>query len=207
MKELISGYRKFYSEYFLSGSSVYKNLSQHGQSPKALVIACSDSRADPSIIMKAQPGDIFVIRNVANIVPPYQPGDGLLHGVSAAIEFAVKFLEVENIIVLGHSNCAGVNALLNPNDIPQTDFIGAWMDVAKPARVAVLSGEIPFEDGEINKCCEQEVVILSLSNLLQFPWIMQRVEQGKLKLHGWHFNISSGELQQYDPQEDEFIEV
>lgn len=207
MKKLIEGYREFYKEYFESGNMLYKSLHSEGQFPKALVIACSDSRVDPSILMQAEPGDIFAIRNVANIVPPYQPDDESLHGVSSAVEFAVRFLEVKDIVVLGHSECAGVNALLHPEVIKESDFIGPWMNIAKPARDTVLKDKRSLPEADINNCCEKEVIKLSLSNLTKFPWIKEKVENKHLRLHGWHFDLSNGKIAQYNPKLNEFVEI
>ena len=206
LNKLVSGYRDFYEKYFKSDKTVYKKLST-GQSPKTLVIACSDSRVDPAILMNADPGDLFVIRNVANIVPPCQVDDSL-HGVSAALEFAVRVLKVENIIILGHSGCAGVNALIHPEKVENSDFISNWIEVAKPAKNRMM---MKVEGGEITKdhehSCEREVIVLSLNNLLSFPWIVDSIEKSNLKIYGWYFDVVNGKITQYDANTNEFEAV
>jgi carbonic anhydrase len=204
IKNLIEGYREFYRKYFTSGDTLYEELAK-SQSPKTLVVACSDSRADPSIITNAGPGDIFVVRNVANLVPPYESGNQGQHGVSAALEFGVCVLEVRHIIILGHSNCAGIGALLNPGRMKNTDFIGKWMDIAKPAKEKVA--KLGAATDAARHQCEKEAIQLSLQNLLTFPWIRSAVEKGTLRLHGWYFSISGGTLEEYNPNTDRFEHV
>ena len=201
---LIEGYRAFYKRYFASGDTLYRELVKTGQSPMTLIIACSDSRVDPSILMNAEPGDIFVIRNVANLVPPYEIDDAGLHGVSAALEFAVRILEVEHIVIVGHSNCAGIQTLLNSDKIQHTDFIGKWMDVAKPAKEKTLNAVPDASKSVLQHTCEKESVLLSLDNLLTFPWIKSIVERGNLKLHGWYFSLEDGHLHEYNPNKAMF---
>jgi carbonic anhydrase len=202
---LIAGYQDFYKKYFNSGDMLYKTLARSGQSPKTLVIACSDSRVDPSIITHAKPGDLFVIRNVANLVPPFESIDSGHHGVSAAVEFAVRMLEVEHIVVLGHSKCAGIHALLEPDAVDETDFIGKWVNIARPARDKAFA---QAGDGELNDdhhhICERESIMLSLENLLSFPWIKDKVIEKKVRLHGWYFSVIDGSLKEYNPASGDF---
>lgn len=208
VKALIEGYRKFYARYYASGDPLYRELSAHGQSPKTLVIACSDSRVDPSIITKSGPGDIFVVRNVANLVPPYGPDVASLHGVSAALEFAVRILEVKHIVILGHSDCAGIAALLEPGKTDNTDFIGLWVNIAAKAREKTLSERQPDEcPREVQHRCEKESILLSLSNLTGFPWVRTRVKAGTLTLHGWYFSMNDGRLLEYDPGQGAFVPI
>jgi carbonic anhydrase len=196
IKKLIKGYRRFFKRYFKTDNSLYQNLSTQGQSPRTLIISCSDSRADPSIITDADPGDIFVVRNVANLVPPYAGDDGMLHGVSTALEFGVCYLEVKNIVVLGHSGCAGIRALLNPAELTKSStFIGRWMDIAKDAKKRAIAKSSP-EDLHTN--CEKESIITSLENLLTFPWIKESVEKNGMKLYGWYFSMHDGKLEEYN---------
>ena len=204
IRTLLNGYREFYKKYYTSGNTLYRDLTRQGQSPKTLIIACSDSRVDPSIITEARPGDIFVIRNVANLVPPYQPGDTGLHGVSAALEFAVRILGVRHIVVLGHTHCAGVKTLLDADGTDDTDFIGRWVSIAAEARTKVLA-ETGAEPPQHR--CEKECILLSLRNLSAFPWIKEKIESQSLKLHGWHFSIEDGELQEYNPQQGVFTAI
>ncbi len=208
VRALIEGYRKFYARYYASGDPLYRDLAQNGQSPKTLIIACSDSRVDPSIITEAGPGDIFVVRNVANLVPPYAPDVKTLHGVSAALEFAVRILEVRHVVILGHSNCAGIAALLEPGKTDNTDFIGMWVNIAAKAREKTLAERRPDETScETQHRCEKESILLSLSNLTGFPWIREKVEAGTLKLHGWYFSMDQGHLMEYDPRSGQFNAV
>lgn len=201
VKALIEGYRRFYKKYYSSGNPLYHDLSVHGQSPKTLIIACSDSRVDPSIITEAGPGDIFVVRNVANLVPPYDPVSAGFQGVSAALEFAVRFLEVRHIVVLGHTRCAGIRALVENNRTEDTDFIGRWVNIASKAREKTLSERKPDESEEdLCRRCEQDSILLSLSNLTEFPWIKDKVVGGRLKLHGWYFCMDEGALKEYNPK-------
>lgn len=204
IEKLIEGYQRFYKKYFTSNDTLYQTLKE-GQSPKTLIIACSDSRVDPSIISDADPGDIFVIRNVANLVPPYAPHDEGLHGVSAALEFAVRVLQVENIVVLGHSKCAGVHTLLHPESIDASDFIGKWVSVGEEAKTNAYQKALQNEkEDSLNPTCEKEVILLSLKNLMTFPWIKERVNSDSLTLHGWYFPIDDGCLHQYNPETGEF---
>ncbi len=206
VKKLLNGYREFYDKYFKSNKALYKKLDKVGQSPKTLIIACSDSRVDPSIVANAKPGDIFVIRNVANLVPKFNNDQGV-HGVSAALEFAVCFLEVRHIVVLGHSNCAGIHALMNPEKMEKTNFIGKWMEIASEARENVLRDTEEKDPKILDAKCEKEGIILSLRNLTTFPWLKERMEKGKLEIHGWHFSISDGSLKEFDPVLQKFEKI
>ncbi len=201
---LIEGYRRFRANRFADARALYERLAERGQKPSAMVVACCDSRVDPATITDAGPGELFVVRNVANLVPPFAP-DGALHGTSAALEFGVRVLEVSDIVVLGHASCGGVRALLERSDEPRppADFIGAWMDIARSARERTLA-QAPATESARQLCCEREIVRLSLENLLTFPWIRARVDAGTLRLHGWHFGIATGELAGYEAASGEF---
>ena len=208
IENLIDGYQRFYQKYFTSGDTLYQGLAKAGQSPKTLIIACSDARVDPSIITNAEPGDIFVVRNVANLVPTYEVGDHGQHGVSAALEFAVCVLQVKHIVVLGHTHCAGIQTLVSANGIQDTDFIGKWMDIAKSAKEKAIQQCQPNDsEHNIQHICEKEAIQLSLHNLLTFPWIRKKVEEGWLTLHGWYFSLSDGSLQQFNPNNASFERI
>jgi carbonic anhydrase len=191
MDQLIDGYRRFRSGVWPARRAEAEALAEMGQTPRAAVIACADSRLDPAVIFDAPPGHLFSIRNVANLVPPYSP-DAAYHGTSAALEFAVLGLEVPNLIVLGHAQCGGVRALMQGAG-GLTDFLRPWMSIAEPARARTLA----CDDPTIDKLtvCELEVVKLSLENLMTFPWIASRVADGRLRLHGAYYGIASGVLQ------------
>ncbi len=201
MDSLISGYRRFRANGWPARRSMMESLARGGQRPSALVVAFIDSRVDPVMVFDARPGEMLTVRNVANLVPPYAP-DAEYHGTSAALEFGVRELEVRDLIVLGHGLCGGVQALLHgssKDDSPANarDFIAPWMSIAEPARIRSLSRAT---EEERQRCCEQEVIKVSLANLMTFPWIADRVAGGKLKLHGAWFNIFTGELMVLQPE-------
>ena len=190
MDDLIAGYRRFRAGTWRSERSRFEELSRLGQRPRALVIACSDSRTDPQMVFNAAPGELFVIRNVANLAPPYGPDDKP-HGISAAIEFAVRGLRVREIVVMGHAMCGGIRALLNGAPAEVSDFVGQWVRIAEPARMRAMKA--PAERRQ--EICEHEAVRLSLDNLMTFPWIEAAVTAGELKLYGCFFDIRSGVLE------------
>jgi len=201
--KFISGFERFKNRYFREERGLFERLGQ-GQHPRALFIACCDSRVDPAILTGADPGDLFVVRNVANLVPPYGHGAGA-PGIRAAIEFAVRCLEVEHIIVLGHSQCGGIQALMAPEGPGEgLEFVPAWMEIAATAREQVLR-QLPHKSAPLQaRACEQAAILVSLDNLLTFPWISDRVESGKVALHGWYFDLGSGELLDYSPADRTF---
>jgi carbonic anhydrase len=171
-----------------------------------MLVGCSDSRVEPAIITNCRPGDIFTVRNVANIVPPYEKNSGH-HGVSAAIQYAVCHLEVEHIIVLGHSDCGGIKTLMNsPEKIfREKDFIAQWLSLAIPAKNKVLN-ELPGKSPEmLRKAAEQAVILMSLENLNSFPFVKERSATGKLFLHGWYFDMKKGKLLNYDFDKKYFV--
>ena len=189
MDALIAGYRRFRAGAWPQRRALFEHLAAEGQQPRAMVIACADSRVDPAMIFDAGPGEIFVVRNVANLVPPWQP-DGAYHGTSAALEFGVRALAVRDLIVMGHGLCGGVRALLE--GVPETlgEFVGPWIRLAEPARARTLACD-PVDP---QLTCEQETVLVSLESLLTFPWIAAPVREGRLRLHGAHFDVRSGVL-------------
>jgi carbonic anhydrase len=202
---LIDGYKRFNKKYFEGKGKTFSKLVKHGQKPKALVIACCDSRADPAIITDCNPGELFVVRNVANLVPPFE-GDPYHHGTSAALEFGIKDLEIKDIIVLGHSHCGGINALLDENcTVDHNDFVSSWIDIASTAKDKVLK-EFPnaTHDEKVHICSKQSLMI-SLENLKTFPWIKKRVDEKKLFLHAWFFCLETGLIETYDEASDKFI--
>lgn len=203
---LLDGYKRFYKKHFLQDSTLYHELATQGQSPKTLVIACSDSRVDPAIITDADPGDIFVVRNVANLVPPFQKAGDSLHGTSAALEFAVRHLQVQHIIILGHTACAGIHALLH-TEAEQDDFsfMYPWVNIAKRAKNYTLNLLGEAEHPEAQHVCEQQGILVSLQNLMTFPWIASKVESGELTLHGWYFRLTTGQLCVWDSVESRFV--
>jgi carbonic anhydrase len=198
MDRLIKGYRRFKESYWIGRAEEFAEAGRTAQRPIALVVACVDSRVDPQLIFSADIGQILVVRNVANLVPPYAP-DGDNHGTSAALEFAVRVLDIPNIVVMGHSSCGGVQALLNGAGATATDFIDNWMKTAAAARERALT-QAGGDRGAAQPACEREVVKLSLRNLMTFPWIAGRVDQDRLRLHALLFDIEHGELLRLDDQ-------
>lgn len=196
-QQLIEGFRRFRELHFVEDAGLFQDLTQFGQTPQALVVACCDSRVDPALVLDCAPGDLFVIRNVANLVPPSE-NQGHYHGTSAALEFGVRNLAVPHIIVLGHAQCGGIHALL-AGGVPKEDsFIAEWMGLAEDARKQIEQEFAGASDKLRHRACEQKAILISLSNLMTFSWICERVEQGKLTLHGWYFDIEGGELLGYN---------
>jgi carbonic anhydrase len=191
VENLISGYQRFREQVWPGRRERFETLAKRGQQPETLVIACSDSRVDPAMVFDVGPGEIFIIRNVANLVPPFER-DAAFHGTSAAIEFAVRVLEVKDVIVMGHAMCGGIHALLHPKSAERLDFMSSWVEIAAEARDHVLACE-PVEENR-QQLCEYEAVKLSLRNLLTFPWLAARVADGRLRLNGASFDIRTGVL-------------
>ncbi len=195
MKTLLEGYERFRAGYWQQHAAHYSRLARDGQRPPAMVIACADSRVAPEMIFDCAPGEIFVVRNVSALVPPYAP-DTANHGTSAALEFAVTALNVRSIVVLGHSLCGGIRALMKGPEGGHGDFIESWMAIAHAARQRVCdSSDISADDFEARcHACEHEAIRVSLANLMTFPWIAQRVRAGSLELAGLHFDVETGAL-------------
>ena len=190
MDKLIEGYRRFRTETWPRERARFEELAARGQHPRAMVIACSDSRVDPQMIFSAGPGELFVMRNVANLVPPYMP-DAMFHGTSAAVEFAVRVLKVDRIVVMGHALCGGIRALLHGAPPEAADFVAGWIGIAQRARTVALRCDVPEQRQEI---AEHEAVRISLENLMTFPWVAEAVAEGRLTLHGAHFGVATGRL-------------
>ena len=190
MDALIDGYRRFRAETWPRERARFEELAAQGQRPHTMVIACSDSRVDPQMIFSAGPGELFVMRNVANLVPPYMP-DAMFHGTSAAVEFAVRVLKVDRIVVMGHALCGGIRALLHGAPPEAADFVAGWIGIAQRARTVALRCDVPEQRQEI---AEHEAVRISLENLMTFPWVAEAVAAGSLALHGAHFGVATGRL-------------
>jgi carbonic anhydrase len=212
---LIRGYRKFLDGRFASEQGRYRELAQEGQKPRILLIGCCDSRVSPEVIFDARPGEIFVVRNVANLAPPYAPNDDL-HGTSAALEFAVMGLRVEHIVVMGHAGCGGVRAFAENEIDPYTrplspgDFIGKWVRLLAPAYER--AGPMPQDAGKTVSEAFLEKLALesvkqSLENLRTFPCVKTLEERGRLSLHGAYFGVMDGVLRVLDPETGRFSRV
>lgn len=202
LDKLVSGFTRFRRRYYQEQPSLFTQL-RHRQSPRIMVVACCDSRVHPDVITDTEPGELFVVRNIANLVPPYEEG-GQYHGTSAALEFAVCGIGVEHVIVLGHARCGGIQALLNGTGIEGgSGFVEHWMAIMRDARDAVLSRH-PAPDDGAERALEHAAVRVSLHNLMTFPWVRARVQAGTLSLHGWYFDLDVGELLGFDPARNGF---
>lgn len=198
---LINGYRQFRSTRYLDEAARYDALGE-GQSPETMIIACADSRVDPATIFNAAPGELFVVRNVANLVPPWEAAIAGLHGTSAALEFAIGSLKIKNIVVMGHGGCGGVAASLSAGDNkPIGQFIAPWVELLNPARDA-----LPAHDDK-QTALEHGGIKLSIENLKTFPFVVEAVQKGTLALHGAWFMVKTGELHWLDQQTGEFDTV
>jgi carbonic anhydrase len=193
-EHLLNGYRNFMNGRYLAESDRYRSLAREGQFPETMIIACCDSRSAPEAIFDAGPGELFVLRNVANLVPPYEP-DGEYHSTSAALEFAVQSLKVRNIVVMGHGRCGGIRAALDTNSAPLSpgDFIGKWMSLIAPAAETVSSSTF-MTSSERQTALERISIRYSIANLRSFPCVSILEGKGKLSLYGAWFDISAGEL-------------
>jgi carbonic anhydrase len=208
LQRLIRGFESFRAIHFEGHSDLYRRLAREGQAPKVLVIGCSDSRVDPAIVTQAEPGDLFIVRNVAALVPPYEV-DGRIKGTSSAIEFAVRGLGVEHVIVMGHALCGGVQALAAPSDPGRRkfEFVSDWMRVAAPARAAVDAMCPDVSPSTRQRLLEEATVMVSLRNLLGFPWVMQAVRERRLTVHGWYFDLVTGRLLAHDKKSGRFLPI
>ncbi len=191
---LLDGYKSFMAHRYAPEQARYRVLADKGQTPTTMIIACCDSRSAPETIFDAGPGEMFVLRNVANLVPPFQP-DGGQHGTSAAIEFAINSLEVSNVVVMGHGRCGGIRAALDPEAKPLDagDFIGKWMSMLGPVSAQVGSNQL-LTAGERQTALERISIRNSIANLRTFPDVQRREDEGVLAVHGAWFDISTGEL-------------
>jgi len=189
---LHDGYCAFRAGRLATEQSRYRELAERGQAPETMVVGCCDSRVSPEVIFDAGPGELFVVRNVANLVPPYSP-DGLYHGVSAALEYGVEILRVKHLVVLGHARCGGIQAFAS--NAPSGDFIGKWISLLKPAAASVQHHQ--HEDDYL-KQLEQASLRHSLENIKTFPFIRRACESGALRLFGAYFDVSTGELSVLD---------
>ncbi|HQR50417.1 MAG TPA: carbonic anhydrase [Methylophilaceae bacterium] len=205
VSKFLSGFRRFQHHYLGARRAYFDRLIKEGQHPTALVVACCDSRCDPALLTDCDPGDMFVVRNVANLVPPYTQA-GSFAATSSAIAFAVHQLEVEHVIVMGHAQCGGIRTLIEhkPVACDEDQLIAKWLGIAEDARQKAMQA-LPGRTSETQaRACEQASILVSLENLMSYPWIKSRVEAGKLLLLGWYFDMVNGELLQYEADPGEF---
>lgn len=203
---LVDGYKEFRNEYIAKQHDAYRNWAVKGQSPKTLIIGCSDSRVNPTTLTHAALGEVFVVNNVANIVPPYEQGNHQHMSLGAAIQYAVLHIEVEHIIVMGHSGCGGIAALMADEDPDvcnghDDDYIKEWVSILNPAKEAVRANSENTPHEEQLRLCEMEGALVSIQNLAEYPWVRASVQKKQLTLHAWYFHIESGELLSYRPDE------
>lgn len=211
--KLISGYIRFRDHYSHS-QPLYKSLAEQGQKPIALIIGCCDSRVDPAIIMDCDPGDLFVVRNVANLVPPYEE-DRHYHGTSAALEFGICVLNIPHIIILGHSQCGGIRSLITENTENTEDthnhkeltFISKWMDLVNFPPDHDMKQYLHLTPQEKEEIYSKQSIMGSLKNIQTFPWIQEKIKQGALELHAWYFNLATGIIDQFDFETNQFKEL
>lgn len=196
-KKLLHGYKKFRKKYASGDKSVMKQLAYHGQKPEMMIIACCDSRVDPALILQCEPGDLFIVRSIANIVPPRECDEGH-HGTSAALEFGVCYLNVKHLIILGHSHCGGIEALINADKLKQNDFITNWM--------SLIDIDIDWSTKDLDTL-SQQALHCSYNNCLTFPWIKERLDQNKLAIHLWFFDIEEGEIFAYSFEKKKYLKL
>lgn len=215
IETLIEGYRQFKEQYIGKQYGAYRVWAGKTQTPRIMMISCSDSRVNPAILTHAGLGELFMVNNVANLVPPYKEGKDTHHSTSSALEYAITVLEVEDIIILGHSGCGGIKALIASNNEEQQEiktsenapysFIGPWVQIAAKAKESVLTKNKDLSLAEQQTLCEKEALLVSLENLETFPWVKAALSEDKLKIHAWHFDIESGDILYYNSKNSSFI--
>jgi carbonic anhydrase len=192
LRRILAGFRRFRQKYFEGDDPLYNKL-QNGQNPKTLIIACVDSRVDPAILSDASPGELLVVRNVSNLVPPYEEKEGL-HGVSSALEFGVVNLNVEYVVVLGHRQCGGIRALMTDMQNPGSRFLSGWVGIAEEAKQNVLKAHPGADLDTLCAECELEAIRTSLKNLRTFPFVQKAIEERGMHLFGAYFDLEEGRL-------------
>jgi carbonic anhydrase len=204
---LVEGYTSFLDGRLREEQSRYRELAESGQSPENMVNGCCDSRVSPEVIFDARPGELFVVRNVANIVPPYAP-DGQAHGVSAALEFGVAALKIKHIVVLGHAQCGGVRAFAEDAEpLSPGDFIGKWMKLMAPAMEKIGPRSEAEAPGDYLRRLEEANIVNSLDNLMTFPRLAKMIARGDVSIHGAYFGVATGSLYVCDRAGGEFVRV
>lgn len=194
LEEILQGYQQFREKYAIGDNSIMRNLANLGQQPEVMVVACCDSRVDPALLFQCDPGDLFVVRNVANIIPPYENDDSH-HGTSAALEFGICFLGVKHLIILGHSQCGGIQALINDQNIHQNDFITNWVSLIRDNDHTHLDS-----DEQAKRALTQ-----SYHHCLTFPWLKEKIEKKQLDIHMWFFDIKKGQIFAYDSETYQYL--
>lgn len=201
MENLVRGIHQFQATHFKENQEFFARLSQ-GQQPDTLLITCSDSRIAPDLLMQTKPGDIFVMRNAGNIIPPYGAANG---GEGGTIEFAVAALKVKHIVVMGHSHCGAMKGLLRPEDLASLPLVAAWLKHAEATRRVVLENYGDLEGEHLLNATIKENVLMQLDNLRTYPAVAARMTKGELTLHGWVYHIESGQILAFDPEQSRFV--
>jgi carbonic anhydrase len=205
VQKLEAGIHHFKANYFASNRGLFEELAENGQRPETLFITCSDSRVVPNLITTAAPGELFIVRNVGNVVPSAE--HGVFGGVSAAIEYAICVLEVRHVIVCGHTNCGAIDAILHPERVARLRFVSRWL--AESSRIPRLIEE-RYGDLDLEArmtAAVQENVLLQLENLRSFDFAARRLDEGRLKMNGWVFRIATGDVFDYDPLSGQFLKL
>ncbi len=204
LKEFVAGNETFQKTYFKKHEAQLLNLVKEGQNPRALFIGCSDSRVIPDLIIQSNPGDLFVVRNVGNFVAPYKPDEDF-HSTAAAIEYAVGVLEVSEIIICGHSHCGAIEALYKSSCDPSMVHTHKWLTLGEKAKsMALLALGVNAPKEELLRATEHLSIVTQIENLLTYPYVKKRVDEEKLFIHGWYYDIETGGIEYYDPDTYQF---
>lgn len=201
MENLVRGIHQFQSTHFKDNQEFFARLSQ-GQHPETLLITCSDSRIAPDLLMQTRPGDLFVLRNVGNVIPPYGASSG---GEGAAVEYAILALKVRHVIVMGHSHCGAMKSLLHPEDLKSLPLVSSWLKHAEATRSVVKENYSDLEGEKLLNATIKENVLMQLNNLRTYPAVAARLTRGYLTLHGWVYHIESGQILTFDPEQSRFV--
>lgn len=207
MQKLEAGIHHFQANYFASNRDLFKKLSEAGQNPETLFITCSDSRVVPNLLTNSAPGELFIVRNVGNIVPSILDPNAILGGVTAAIQYAVEVLEVGNVIVCGHTNCGAIDAILHPERVAHLQYVSRWLKESSriPKLIEERYGDLEGEERMI--AAVEENILVQLENLRSFDFVARRLASGKLKMNGWVFQIATGDVFDYDPVSEQFLQL
>ncbi len=201
MEKLLNGVVKFQNKYFVEHKHVFKELSNK-QNPHTLFIGCSDSRVIPNLITRALPGELFVMRNIGNMVPPYYENNATYRCVAAVIEYSVKSLNVENIVICGHSNCGGCKALLKEEHLDELPLVKEWLKLGENIKKRVMAKNISDEEKEFQ--IEQLNIVQQIENILTYPFVKEKYDKGELNIYGWYYIIETGEVFNYNFEKNEF---
>ncbi|MDX1411892.1 MAG: carbonic anhydrase [Nitrospirales bacterium] len=201
MKDLLKGFNKFHREVFVSKQELFERLAR-GQEPQALFITCSDSRIDPTLLTQTEPGDLFILRNAGNLIPPY---GAVVGGTTATIEFGVSVLKVKEIIVCGHTDCGAMKALMQPESLQELPAVREWLRIAESTRQIMKDGYPDLRGEELFSETIKENVLVQIEHLRTHPSVAKRLRRGDLQIHGWVYSIATGEVWVYDSERRKFV--